>query len=253
MKHLITVLALVCFFLAPSLKAESYWVEVAAYGEKVDDDYFAAAGLDDVILHLDHNLIYRYYIKELPGETHAKAVQSTAVEKGFKHAKVVDMDYVRMVYNSPCINGKNLDEELLLEVIYFDFDGSGLRQESRKKLDEVSTLLQVVPDLEVKINGHTDAKGSDDYNDALSRRRAEQARQYLLAQQIPDEKVGMKKFGETLPIALNKNYRGEDLPEGRQYNRRVELIIVRAGQELNFDEVKKILFADIPRHLWIEI
>ena len=253
MKQLITIFTFISLFLASDMQAENYWVEVAAYGQKVDDDYFDAAGLQDVVLHLDHNLIYRYYIKELPGKNQAEVAKSKAIDKGFKYAKVVDMDIMYTSCKTPCINGKSLDEEPLVEVIYFDFDGTGLREKSQEKLDQVSTLLQTIPDLEVKINGHTDAKGSEDYNDALSRQRAERARQYLLAQQIPSDQVGMSKFGETLPVALNQNHRGEDLPEGRQYNRRVELIVSKRGQELTFDEVKKVLFADIPPYLRISL
>ena len=52
----------------------------------MEDGYFDAAGLDDVVLHLDHNLIYRYYIKELPGKNQAESLKSKAVEKGFKYA-----------------------------------------------------------------------------------------------------------------------------------------------------------------------
>lgn len=245
MKYLIALLTLTCFFFVSAVQAESYWVEVAAYGEKVADDYFEAAGLEDVVLHLDHNLIYRYYIKALPGKNAAESAKSTAMEKGFKYAKVVDMDEMRKKCNLAC----NLDDQPVIEVLHFDYDKSLLRADARRKLDEISTVLQVIPDLEVKINGHTDAHGTDNYNDALSRKRAREARQYLLAQNISTKKVELTPFGEQMPIAINQLHGGQDAPEGRQYNRRVELIITRAGQAITYEEVRRILQARIPYQL----
>ncbi len=246
MKHLIAVSSFFCLFFTSKVEAANYWVQVAAYGEKVSDDYFDQAGVKNVELHLDHNLIYRYYIKDLPGMSQAEAIKAKAVDRGFKYAKVVDMDALKELCKKPC-----RDEDPMIKVIYFDFDRSSLRNKSQQTLDEVSTLLQTTPDLEVKINGHTDAKGSDNYNDALSQRRAERARQYLINQSIARANLSTAPFGEKLPIALNETSQGKDLPEGRQFNRRVELIITPKGRELAYEKVKEMLYANLPRHLRI--
>ena len=75
------------------------------------------------------------------------------------------------------------------------------------------------PSLHVAIEGHTDSVGSDDYNQQLSERRAQAVRDYFIQQGISSANVEAHGYGKTEPIATN------DTPEGRQQNRRVELIL----------------------------
>ena len=252
MKHLITSLTLILLLSVSYLQADNYWVQVATYGNKVADSYFDEAGVKDVSLHLDQNLIYRYYIKDFSERNKAEEARKLAMDRGFKYAKVVDMDEYLKSCKKLCVDGVDLEEKPLIKVIYFDFDKSGLKKEAKKTLDNVSTIMQMVPDVEVKINGHTDAKGSNMYNLKLSQERAKQARSYLMNQQIEKNKIQSDEFGENLPIAMNETDRGEDLPEGRKFNRRVELIITKKGKELSRHEIKQELYATIPQHLWID-
>jgi len=90
---------------------------------------------------------------------------------------------------------------------------------ARERLAKVSGIILAYPSLKVAVEGHTDSVGSDDYNQNLSEQRAEAVRAYFVQQGIPAVSVEARGFGKTEPIASN------DTPEGRQQNRRVELIL----------------------------
>jgi len=74
------------------------------------------------------------------------------------------------------------------------------------------------------IEGHTDGKGSDTYNQALSERRAIAVRASLTERGLPLDHLNIRGFGKTRPVAQNQFPDGADEPEGRQKNRRVEVV-----------------------------
>ena len=90
---------------------------------------------------------------------------------------------------------------------------------ARERLAKVSGIVLAYPSLHVEVEGHTDSVGSDQYNQALSERRAQSVRDYLVQQGISQYSVEAHGFGKTAPIASN------DTAEGRQQNRRVELVL----------------------------
>lgn len=103
--------------------------------------------------------------------------------------------------------------------IFFDFDKATLRTESYPELNRLLELLNEYPDMMIRIEGHTDAKGSDTYNLNLSRRRADAVARFLRVNGINTDRLIVEGKGETTPVASN------DTKEGRQQNRRVELEI----------------------------
>ncbi|MEO1437781.1 MAG: OmpA family protein, partial [Bacteroidota bacterium] len=122
-----------------------------------------------------------------------------------------------------------IDEEPnYLESIFFDFDQSFLRPKSKSELDKLYDVLMENPTYTTELRAHTDAKGSNEYNVALSQRRADAAKSYLLNRGIPASRVSTKIYGETDPIAKNES-NGSDSPQGRQFNRRVQLIVLNAS------------------------
>ena len=90
---------------------------------------------------------------------------------------------------------------------------------ARERLAKVSGIVLAYPSLKVAVEGHTDSVGSDDYNQQLSEHRAEVVRDYFVQQGISSSNVEAHGYGKNEPIASN------DTPEGRQQNRRVELIL----------------------------
>jgi outer membrane protein OmpA-like peptidoglycan-associated protein len=103
--------------------------------------------------------------------------------------------------------------------VLFDTGEHTLRPGAREKLARVAGILLAYPGLTLEVDGHTDSVGDDAYNLALSERRAETVRGYLVQQGIPASTIVARGFGEAQPVASN------DLAAGRQQNRRVELVV----------------------------
>lgn len=103
--------------------------------------------------------------------------------------------------------------------IYFDTGSDRLRPESSATLKEIGTMLKEHPELKLTIEGHTDNVGAAESNQALSDKRAAAVRQFLVdTYQVDAGRLTAKGLGQTKPVAPN------DTPEGRQSNRRVELV-----------------------------
>ncbi|MBO9662497.1 OmpA family protein [Dokdonella sp.] len=110
--------------------------------------------------------------------------------------------------------------------VLFDFDKSDLRADALPVLDRIVGLLAAFPARGVAVNGHTDSKGDDAYNDGLSRRRAETVHRYLHERDgSPARAFDVRGFGEKQPVASNTHADGSDDPQGRQKNRRVEIVL----------------------------
>jgi OmpA-OmpF porin, OOP family len=103
--------------------------------------------------------------------------------------------------------------------IYFDTGSDAIRQESAPTLKEIGTMLKDHTELKLTIEGHTDNLGKPESNQALSERRAAAVRQYLIDHyQVDGSRLEAKGLGQTKPVGAN------DTAEGRQQNRRVELV-----------------------------
>lgn len=103
--------------------------------------------------------------------------------------------------------------------VLFDTAKHALRPVAREKLAKISGIMLAYPGLKLGIEGNTDSVGGDVYNQGLSERRAESVRGYLAEQGIPGSSMSAVGFGKTQPIASN------DTADGRQLNRRVELVV----------------------------
>ena len=106
-----------------------------------------------------------------------------------------------------------------LSDVLFDTGKYTLRPVAREKLAKISGIILVYPDLKLAIEGNTDSVGGDAMNQELSEQRAAAVRDYLAKQNIPLASMTSRGFGKTQPVASN------DTPEGRQQNRRVEMIV----------------------------
>ncbi|MBN2283836.1 MAG: OmpA family protein [Deltaproteobacteria bacterium] len=137
------------------------------------------------------------YRDQCPGTPMGTAVDDTGCPLGEKPAPVV------------------------LEGIVFDFDSAVIKEGSKRILDMTALKsLQDNPELRIKITGHTDSAGPDEYNRMLSMKRAEAVKEYLVSMGIAGERIETEGMGETSPIASN------DTAEGRSKNRRVELTTI---------------------------
>ena len=110
--------------------------------------------------------------------------------------------------------------------VYFEFDKSDLTSDDIAKLDAKIPLLNANPDLRIRAAGHTDSRGSDEYNMALGQRRAASAKRYLTQHGIPTARIETVSFGEERPAV-----QGTDEASMAQ-NRRSEFEIIAGGDNL---------------------
>lgn len=106
-------------------------------------------------------------------------------------------------------------------LIHFEFDKSRILPSSYPVLDQIVATIKGSDVSHVMIEGHTDSKGSDEYNLRLSDRRAASVREYLANHGIEESKMSSVGKGESQPVAANE-IDGRDNPAGRDLNRRVE-------------------------------
>jgi len=125
------------------------------------------------------------------------------------------LEYSTTLEMAPIEVGKTV----IIDNIYFNFDKTTLKESSFPELDRLTDLMKQNPGIKIEIIGHTDNKGSDEYNLQLSEGRAQSVMQYLLEQDISQDRMTAKGLGETQPISSN------DTETGRAENRRVEFTI----------------------------
>ncbi|TWI31499.1 OmpA family protein [Paracoccus sulfuroxidans] len=119
---------------------------------------------------------------------------------------------------APCGYVITLDDSIL-----FDFDQSDLRADATATVDALAEAFTKVSPARLEIRGHTDSKGSDDYNQDLSERRARTVASALSEREVTSD-MAAQGFGESQPVAANE-IDGTDNPAGRQLNRRVEIFV----------------------------
>ncbi|MGC4129442.1 MAG: OmpA family protein [Bergeyella sp.] len=121
--------------------------------------------------------------------------------------------------------GEGIKVTLKENMVNFAFNSSELTEVAKANLDKLATVLVNNPDTNINIYGHTDSKGTDEYNLTLSEKRANAVKNYLMSIGIGSERMIAKGVGEAEPVATN------DTDEGRAQNRRVEFAIT-ANEEM---------------------
>src|SRR5207249_8139059 len=156
------------------------------------------------------------------GPRRSVAIQATVVSVvGLTAGVTASVQQVRQAMQD--LGAKETDLEVHVELpadVLFDFDKADIRPDAAAALAKVATIIRAYPSGSASLEGHTDAKGDDGYNQRLSERRAESVRRWLAdKERIAGPKLGARGFGESRPIASN------DTDQGRQKNRRVEVVI----------------------------
>ncbi|MDR2622729.1 MAG: OmpA family protein [Dysgonamonadaceae bacterium] len=147
----------------------------------------------------------------------------------------------------------SISKPVLIENIFYDFDKATLRPESKDALIELIILLEDNPNVTVELSAHTDRKGTDEYNNNLSLRRAQSVIDYLIAGGIEAERLTPAGYGKSVPKTVTKNLarKYDFLPEGQvldaafietlepgqqeivdQINRRTEFKVLRTNYRL---------------------
>jgi photosystem I P700 chlorophyll a apoprotein A2 len=127
------------------------------------------------------------------------------------------------------LRAKVTAQEVRIELdadVLFDFDKFSLKPEATESLKKVGQAVQGYPNAPLLIEGHTDGVGTHAHNMKLSDDRAASVKNWLVQNAgVQGSRITTRGWGETKPIAPNKNPNGSDNPAGRQKNRRVELTL----------------------------
>lgn len=164
-----------------------------------------------------------FEVADIPGERHVTASDAPVTGRSAEVQRALQELHAN-------ITPQQINIDLSADVL-FDFDSTQIKPEAAPSLAKVATVLQSFPDAQVDIDGYTDSKGSDEYNQALSEKRAAAVEQWLAAYGGLDTAyVHARGFGKSNPVAPNTNPDGTDNPEGRAQNRRVEIVVAKPGQ-----------------------
>lgn len=115
--------------------------------------------------------------------------------------------------------------------VLFGFDQSNLSTDAKINLNKLVKVLNTFPDTDIEIQGHTDSKGSESYNNSLSLKRAAEVSDYLRYNGVGTNRISIKGFGESMPKYDNST------ADGRTQNRRVEFLIT-ANEKMKEDAEK---------------
>jgi outer membrane protein OmpA-like peptidoglycan-associated protein len=150
-------------------------------------------------------------------------------EKEFKQA-LADSEAASIQREQRIIDeSKQREQEVLVLTFksdfFFDVDSAVLKPGGYKDIDRAAVVLNRYPETSLRVEGHTDSTGSEDYNLKLSEKRATAVKNELLAQNLDAARIQTIGFGEAKPVADNNT------ESGRQLNRRVEIVIVPPAEQ----------------------
>ena len=147
----------------------------------------------------------------------------------------MDKQAEEIAKNVPDAKVERVGEGIVVEFssnILFGFDESNLSNEAKTNLDKLVTVLNSYADTDIEVQGHTDSRGSESYNQTLSVQRAGVVKNYLVSNGINQSRFSIQGFGETLPKYEN------DTADGRTQNRRVEFMIT-ANEKMKAEAEKE--------------
>ncbi len=177
------------------------------------------SGITEGSAVLEQNRPDSYIIKHVKDGTNSGVTEGSAVLEQNRPESYI----IKHVKDGVAFNeiGKVLDEngniKLIRLDIKFDFDKYDIKDEYKSKISEAVKFLKKYKTLIATIEGHTDSKGTDEYNYVLSKLRAKKVALVLGSMGINDERIITEGFGKTVPVASN------DTEEGRAQNRRVDI------------------------------
>jgi photosystem I P700 chlorophyll a apoprotein A2 len=191
--------------------------------------------VDEIIIPADAHEKAIAALTKLGPERGAKKINSHMVEIDFRMVEIlgiirgIEAKSEKIESALKDLSAKETETEFQIELsgdVLFDFDKWDIRPEAEDALNNVAEVINASKSPKVKISGHTDSKGAADYNQQLSEKRAESVKNWLKDNTEVDPKIiEISGYGESKPVAPNTNPDGSDNPEGRQKNRRVEIVV----------------------------
>ena len=220
---------------------ERYYVQVGVYDQRVPAYQFSDLN-SRVYYGRDAYDFHRYYIGPFAAEE-ADAKMADLGSTGRRGLAVVG----ESEFGGTCCAFRMRPREISgrLRSIFFDFDRSNIRPDAAQRLNQLVNTMREEPEYRVLLRAHTDAKGTSEYNERLSERRANAAKRYLTARGVRSSRISTETYGQRQPIAKNELADGSDTETGRQLNRRVEILLLDPNGEV----VNAVEAIDVPADL----
>ena len=187
-----------------------------------DDDLFYNPGWNDQLGY------YSFTNDSISGSRNIYSVRIFPAEDltiGIRKKGEPQMERVTEPVKSSASITSSLGIYYILNNILFDFNDHTLDPAAIREVERVYTLMRKYPEIGIELTGHTDAKGSAEYNLQLATKRAESVADYLTGAGISKDRIKVHAAGETDPVAINRYEDGTDAPEGRKLNRHVSIKI----------------------------
>lgn len=125
------------------------------------------------------------------------------------------------IYNTLLSRVVGPTDEFEIGIIHFDYNKATIKPESERTIRALAELMEAQPRLKIEVQGHTDAIGTEEYNQKLSEERASAVRDALVSFGVDPKRLRSRGFGMSMPKASN------DTEEGRQKNRRTEFVVLQ--------------------------
>jgi outer membrane protein OmpA-like peptidoglycan-associated protein len=176
---------------------------------------------NEVISEIKTNKITGSYLVVLPsGKNYGLRVQKQDYLFHSENFDIPSSTSYQEIVKDVELHKVKVGTKIVLRNIFFDFDKATLRPESASELERLHQLMVDVPTLKIEISGHTDNKGSAEYNKELSEKRAKSVVDYLISKGVAANRLKFAGYGFERPMATN------DTDQGRQLNRRTEFEII---------------------------
>jgi outer membrane protein OmpA-like peptidoglycan-associated protein len=232
---ILLLLSLRIFAQEQAVSTNNFLVHITAFNEKRPVTYFT--NLEGVFMNQDNKEIWHYYLGGYKTLEEADSVRRKVFELGYPYVYIIDVEKVRRECLLTCGDDPSVPDVIKsldnLTHLLFDFGKSQLKPDAKVQLNRLTAILRENDKYQVELKGHTDNIGAPEVNQELSEKRTEMAARYVESRNINNKRITMNSYGMEMPIAKNQR-KGKDCPEGRRYNRRVEIIIMDTeGNVLN--------------------
>ena len=171
------------------------------------------------------------------GEEYETKIEQVSIPENFTRSEII---------LNPVLVPKEITrgKYIVIKNILFAYDSYALDREAKIILEKLFSIMQQYPSLQIEVIGHTDSKGSETYNLKLSKNRSNSVINYLVYNGIKHSRFTTSAVGEREHIAINTNPDGTDNPEGRKFNRRVSIKVLKSDFDL---VIRNEVF--VPEHL----
>lgn len=246
MLHKFILVIAIALTASVALPAQDFRVQAAAFFEPVPKSYFEDRGVFNAVLNTDQMGMNRYFVGSFHTREEAEKVQQQLVEKGFPFATIVDLQVQRLLCgdNCPYFKGDGAifmqpDRKTQQNSVYFDAGKISLNDEAKTLLNRIAEEMKANASARLNILGHSDGNGDAQANLELSATRSRVVRNYLIGKGVKADRMYIKVFGESRPVAPNTDpFTGKELKENQAWNRRVELMMVDEGMATPLADMK---------------